>query len=376
LLRGLFRHHMAALEEAAVISKLTTTWLSEWRAIFSKARQYQRISWEPEQSLAFSRYWNHTYGKRISNRWHRLYESHHGQFHPEYVPEPIYATRVEPKLNRFSYARVLADKSLTELLYGGYPGVTFPRTVVVGANGYLYDESRNVISREEALTLLQDAGDIFIKPIVGGSSGRGVRHVRFVDGSDALSNASSDSILRKYGPDFIVQERLTQHESYAALHPDSINTVRITTYVSQDHVAHWPIALRMGIAGNTVDNIHAGGVFVGVYDDGRLNPIAYDQEGRSYTQHPTSGTTFDNYVVPFVGEIIRAAYCLHGRTPHIGIVSWDFAVDAASNVVLIETNLWGQSIWIPQITHGKPAFGADTDKILTLGSTSRRRPRP
>lgn len=369
MLKRLFHEYLRHLEGASTASRLLITWFSEWRAILKKHSQYADIAWDSAQSNDFNAYWKNNYGRPVSNRWHQLYESHNGTFHQDYVPEHVYGLRIEPRLNPAPYARILADKSLTQLLYSGNPEVTFPETLLVGASGFLYDESRRIISHHEARAILNDAGEVFIKPITGGSSGRGVRRFRLQDGIDTLSGATVAEVLEQYKTDFIVQTRLTQHPAYAALHPDSINTVRITTFICSDSVAHWPVALRMGVSGRVVDNIHAGGLFVGISDEGRLNPQAYDQLGGVYTRHPTSGIVFSDHLVPFVNKVIAAAYSLHGKTPHIGIVSWDFSLDEAGHVVLIETNLWGQSIWIPQITHGKPAFGDHTIEILSLAST-------
>ena len=67
-----------------------------------------------------------------------------------------------------------------------------------------------------------------------------------------------------------------------------------------------------------------------------------------------------------IPEIISAAYRVHERLSHIGIVSWDFTVDDTDNVVVIEANIRGQSIWFPQIVHGKGAFGEHTKEVLSV----------
>ena len=64
--------------------------------------------------------------------------------------------------------------------------------------------------------------------------------------------------------------------------------------------------------------------------------------------------------------MIQIAYKCHGRTPHLKLISWDFTIDDKNRIVLIEVNLNGQSIWFPQMAHGKGAFGDNTKYMLNL----------
>ena len=54
------------------------TTIAEWIAIFRKATLYKSVKWTKEQKDEFNNYWKTNYGKKISNRWHRLYEACNG----------------------------------------------------------------------------------------------------------------------------------------------------------------------------------------------------------------------------------------------------------------------------------------------------------
>jgi D-alanine-D-alanine ligase-like ATP-grasp enzyme len=133
---------------------------------------------------------------------------------------------------------------------------------------------------------------------------------------------------------------------------------------------HAPIALRIGRENSNVDNIHAGGLVIGVEDNGQLLPTAYElgygDRNTQYTHHPDTNVCFEEIVLPNIVETIRASYQMHGKFPHIGIISWDFTVNDQNQTVLVEANIMGQSVWFPQIVHGKGIFGDQTESVLQM----------
>ena len=172
-------------------------------------------------------------------------------------------------------------------------------------------------------------------------------------------------VLAQYRKNYIVQEKIRPHKSYERLYPYSINTIRLITYIVEGTVFCAPLILRMGCGGNTVDNIHAGGLCVGVSEEGVLKKygyqLGYGDSKKRHLCHPDTEVVFENYHIPGVEEIIAAGKRLHGCTPHLGIVSWDLTVDESGGVVLIEGNYAGQGVWSPQIANEEPLFGGHTE---------------
>ena len=162
---------------------------------------------------------------------------------------------------------------------------------------------------------------------------------------------------------------MKQHESIAKIYDSSINTFRTITYVVDGVVHCADLAMRLGSGGGKIDNIHAGGLVIGVENDGMLLKYAYklgySDSKEKLDNHPDSGIVFENYKIYGTEKIIECAKELHGLTPHLGMISWDFMVSTDGNPVLIEANYWGQSVWFTQIVHGKPFFGDKTKLILS-----------
>jgi D-alanine-D-alanine ligase-like ATP-grasp enzyme len=73
---------------------------------------------------------------------------------------------------------------------------------------------------------------------------------------------------------------------------------------------------------------------------------------------------FEGYRLSFTDRLIAAAQRLHEMTANIGIISWDFTVDAQGEIVVIEANFKGQSVWFPQMLSGEAFYGEQTAQVL------------
>jgi len=194
--------------------------------------------------------------------------------------------------------------------------------------------------------------------------------VRFFDSTDETASSLSgtsllNTIMDTYRKDFIVQQHVQQHESLSRLHASSVNTIRVTTYILEGRVYATPLFLRVGRGNNQVDNIGAGGISIGISDDGLLDEVGFSRKQDIYFQHPDSGVTFNGYHIPNVRKMIEVATKLHGRIPHTGIISWDVTLDSDGNIVVIEHNIKCPGITVMQY-HGKSVFGENTPKMIAL----------
>lgn len=69
----------------------------------------------------------------IKTYWHSFYAACNGNFSAGYIPENLFYTDIEPKLNDRQSATVLMDKNLLEKLF---PNARQPGTVVKNINGF------------------------------------------------------------------------------------------------------------------------------------------------------------------------------------------------------------------------------------------------
>lgn len=189
--------------------------------------------------------------------------------------------------------------------------------------------------------LLKYRGAI-IKPI-SSSLGRGIKRVKLENESDAAKIASE--IVREYCTSkysgAIVEELIVQDERLAALHPNSVNSARITTVRLDDRVVVFHPNLRVGRGDAVVDNAGAGGLLCPIdLETGRLTAAA-DKKGVFYKTHPDTGVALEGFEVPCWKEAIEFVGKLAQVVPSNRYTGWDLAL-TKSGWVLIEANSRGQ----------------------------------
>ncbi len=327
---------------------------------------FETVELTAEQKTQIDELFTRSYGKKIPYTWHRHYTAFTGNFDEKYFPELLFIPRFEYYMNAHrAYTEVFSDKNMLPMIASADKEVLVPPTYMKCVAGLYYAGDNRVISREEAVRLLGDMGEVFSKPTIGTSSGRGCAVLDMHDGVDRRSNKGVEELLKEMGTDFVIQERVKCHPQLATLHPTSCNTFRIMTYRWRDSFYTIPSILRVGQHGNTVDNAHAGGMFIAIDDDGTLHKTAFTEFNEQCTVHPDSGIVFENYQIDGFSTCREAALRLHRVLPQIGVINWDFTLNEEGRPVLIEVNLTSGGIWIFQMPHGRSAFGDRTEEILT-----------
>lgn len=317
-----------------------------------------------EQKLMIDKLWMDHYGKKINKDWHKYYTYNSSNFNVDYFPEIYFTTNLLQKFNPQGVRETLSDKILTYSLFKNVDFEKFrlPKYYIYNCNGYYYSEN-GLIDIKEVLSIIDNIGEVIIKPTVDTNSGKNVRLLNIKNGLDLIKEERIDNVLKSYNKNFIIQERIKPDKKFKALNPSSINTIRIDTYISDSKVFVTPIAMRIGRNGKICDNAHAGGIQIGVKNE-KLMKYAMTEFGDKYEVHPDTGIIFENYKIPRVNDMIKFAKENHYRIPHMGCIAWDFTVDEDGYIVLIETNINCPSIWFPQYTTGEAFFGENTVKMI------------
>lgn len=371
MLQKLYRNYISLLESLPAKQQYMKMYITERFALRRKKHLTNSVKWTDKQKKEFVDFWKANY-RNIRSDGHKLFESFNGQFNADYMPDFLYATKIEYALNNYKYANIYSDKALTEVLYKGKSEAVLPKTFLLNAGGVFYDENRTIINRDKAGKIVSQLKEAVIKPTVGGNSGKGVLILSFDDeGHDRDNNIHRDELLSRYPKDFIIQEKIVQSDALSKLYPQAINTFRIISYIVKSEVYVAPISIRIGSGGSKIDNIHAGGISTAVDADKQTlyktgYQLGYSDSSTKLKKHPDTKVVFEGYKIDGINKLSPVAKALHGCTPHIGIISWDFTLDKKSTPVLIEANYTGQAVWFAQITSGKPFFGENTKEILRL----------
>jgi hypothetical protein len=132
----------------------------------------------------------------------------------------------------------------------------------------------------------------------------------------------------------IVDEFIVQHPDMSSLYPDSVNTVRMITFLGKDDRVHLLAAvLRIG-NGDVIDNFASGGMFTMLDDDGVALYPGVDKKSNVYREHPVTGTPIVGFRVPMYDRVRELTEKLARRTPEAPYVGWDLAITPNGPVVI------------------------------------------
>lgn len=152
---------------------------------------------------------------------------------------------------------------------------------------------------------------------------------------EAAQRELYDDLMAK--PLVLVEELVQQHPEISEFYPDSVNTIRVVTILTEEGPKIISTGMRFGQYGVT-DNFSSGGMVSDVdIETGVLVTNAVDKAGIEHKAHPFSGKEFIGFKVPNWDMIIdaakRAMYVLEG----VNYVGWDFAI-CEDKVCIIEGN--------------------------------------
>lgn len=294
-------------------------------------------------------------GRRIPLIWHKFLYSRTGIYSPYYIPVGVYRTEMIGRMNNFPFKDAYADKNVAEMLF---PDVVQPRTFIKNINRHFYAAGK-AISKEKAIEVCWDLEDAIIKPSLS-TRGEGVRRIQVKGGITSYKDKTINQLFDEYESNFIVQAVVRQHPRMAALNPASANTIRLLTYRRDMEIVLLYAVIRIGRAGQVIDNESAGGISTYIDGAGRLGKYAYGAPGCDRIEKTDSGITLEGYEVPNFHEVVETAKRLHFNLPHFNIAAWDFAVGEDGTPVFIE---WNADPDLSQSAFG-PGFGENPTEIL------------
>lgn len=292
------------------------------------------------------------YGIKPNKMWYDLYGYKDAAYDPRYIPEDLYWRVIYPTLNKTSFRHAYTDKCFYKQLF---PYLRQPRTILRNSNHCFYDDSGKLISFRQAKSLLESEKQFVLKPAIYSGEGADI----FFYDRDNNPNLDFEHLIKSYGRDFIIQDIVKQHEILASIHPSSLNTIRVISFLFQEEVHISSAILRMGVGGSRLDNISVGGIACPIHPDGRLENKGIDKRSQWVTVHP-SGAVFSEIRIPSYERVLSLIRRAHKDIPYFRIIGWDFAIDEVGEPVFIEYN---GAPGLNQISCG-PMFGELTEPIL------------
>lgn len=266
----------------------------------------------------------------------RLYKKNAPKDILSFMPPKIIGD-LQDKLN--TNTGIACDKHVFRVFFES-KGLAVVREIIrVFPSGVIHDSNQNEINRYNAERILANYGaSVFVKPTFGS----------FGEGAFVHENSAPRDRLFTVSVDTLVQPLIQQHESLCALHPRSVNTIRLVTLFYENKVIVDAAVLKIGNAGGIVDNLLAGGLVAGIdMRTGHLFPTARQRAifGQDeYEYHPDTGVAFAAVTIPFWNEVIDLVSKAAIELPHLPILGWDVAV-TPTGPILVEANAyWGVTL--------------------------------
>lgn len=192
---------------------------------------------------------------------------------------------------------------------------------------------------------------VIVKPI-DGEGGVGIEKININRNTDGKKLYRS---LRKSGQ-VLVEEFVKQHPDMNLLYKNSVNTLRLFTFIENGKVTYLQGILKIG-NGGVVDNFSSGGMYTFVNQSGKVIAPAIDKEDQVYEVHPKTKTKFVGFKVPMFKEAIKLVKEAAKEIPEVAYVGWDVAI-SEDGPVLIEGNCF------PGVFQLRPSLAKEKVGIL------------
>lgn len=260
---------------------------------------------------------------------HRLGISFQDYFVYNFIDKNYYYRNsfVSDKL-RYYYCDILNDSNILPLMTDKY----------VCYQKYKRFFKRDVlgcytVADKNSFTLFTEKHERFIFKPLEGHSGHGIKivSVRDINVCDFFMDMISKGT-------FVVEELIIQGKETALVHPQSVNSLRVMTFVLGENVHIIGVTWRIGVGGTTMDNAGSGGIYASVDPKyGFVQTDAINFRGEHFNIHPDTGIQIVGYNLPkwneAVSMICDMAMNIRGTT----LVSWDIAY-SDKGWVMIEAN--------------------------------------
>lgn len=151
----------------------------------------------------------------------------------------------------------------------------------------------------------------------------------------------------------VLEELIDQSEEMAALHPESVNTIRFATFIEDGNVTTIASFVKIGRGDSIVDNGGRGGFLAAVDErDGMITTPGRTELGEVIEVHPDTGVAIRGYQIPDWDGLLALVDKLARVLPEQKYVGWDLAHSASKGWLMVEGNSGGQFVG-PQISMRK-----------------------
>ena len=145
------------------------------------------------------------------------------------------------------------------------------------------------------------------------------------------------------GTEMIVEELIDQDDTMAALHPQSVNALRITTVrAANGQTVMYRPRIKIGMNGGFLASAAQNGVIAEIDPStGVIRTDGYNENGEHYLVHPNSGIPIKGFQIPKWDELLELVDDLNREMHEFGYIGWDLVL-SKSGWCVMEGNYSGE----------------------------------
>lgn len=259
--------------------------------------------------------------------WYRLFYSKTNIESPKFIDPSFFYYLLVDQLNDGDYSILRHKCYLTKM----FPDWQM-KAVAMKVRNIYYDASYNVIDEEKFLDIISSYDKhMIVRPALGNVGEKSTKKL-----TPFMSKEQICKVLNGLNSDYIVQERIKQHDGLATLSKSgSISYVQILTILDGKTVRPMAAVLKNGESDEIISGI--------------------DENGNCEVALLRT--------VPGYENILSQIEDMHRKLPMFYVIRWNMAVDSKCRPVLLDFSTGYTEIVSLQLANG-PLFGDNIDCVL------------
>lgn len=313
-------------------------------------------------------YWKKNFGKTIPLSEYKWFKEIAAKPDPRFIPDVVWHSEIEPYFTNMQMLEGFSDKNYFETIVGRKNS---PETICRCIDYDLQVGNFKAASILDIVAELKKYPDLISKPTIGSCGGKGIQ---FFNGAD-VSKKFVEELVNRYDGNFIIQKVIKQHPSIRRFNPESINTIRVITFLFHGKMHVLGAFLRIGGKGNRTDNVSQGGMMIPIHKDGTFFDYALKcivkKQSLEKRGRLESGEEFIGKQIEDWNTIIGTIEGIHHKLAHFHLIYWDVALQEDRIPIIVEYNLIDTDVYDIQFEN-EPIFGDMTESVLNEIKHSKR----
>jgi len=280
-------------------------------------------------------YSNEVFGSPSFWPYLALYTEIKGEFIPGWLPADYFQIILLDEWNLKRFSEVSDIKTFYHMYFEDFT----VKPIIVKVSGIYFDQHWNTISKDKLIDRLRSSAPEIVVKKDGGFAGRDIRFIKTKDLNIRDFENGKENL--------VVQPVVQQHPVLSEFHSQSLNTLRIATFLGTDgSVSLKFVLLRFGTGGNRIDNASAGGRYCFLNVEGEPVTGILDSDGLNVNyENSILANSLKTLKVPSVKDAIDKCIQHHSLFPYVRYIAWDVCIDIDSKPRMIEWNSVRPNMW-------------------------------